>query len=78
MNFVAVAIVSAIFCWPPVQQKSRLLIGLNCIIPCLNNSSQIGNMPKLAKNETKFQISYLSHTSVIRKLISDQVFQKIG
>ena len=27
--------------WPPVQQKSRLLIGLNCIIFYLNNSSQI-------------------------------------
>ena len=40
MNFVAVAIVSAIS-WPPVQQKSRLLIGLNCILLCLNNSSQI-------------------------------------
>ena len=27
--------------WPPVQQKSRLLIALNCILLCLNNSSQI-------------------------------------
>ena len=27
--------------WPSVQQKSCLLIGLNCILFCLNNSSQI-------------------------------------
>ena len=25
--------------WPPVQQKSRLLIGLNCILLCLSNST---------------------------------------
>ena len=36
MNFVAVAIGG----WLPVQQKSRVLIGLNCILLCLNNSSQ--------------------------------------
>ena len=41
MNFVAVAIVSAIVFGQPVQQKSRLLIGLNCILLCLNNISQI-------------------------------------
>ena len=42
MNFVAVAIVSAIVLGqPPVQQNSRLLIGLNCILLCLSNSSQI-------------------------------------
>ena len=27
--------------WPPVQQNIRLLIGLNCILLCLNNNSQI-------------------------------------
>ena len=27
--------------WPPVQQKSRLLIGLNRILFCFNDSSQI-------------------------------------
>ena len=41
MDFVAVAIVSAIVLGYPVQQKSRILIGLNCILLCLNNSSQI-------------------------------------
>ena len=35
MNFVAVAIVSAIVL------KSRVLIGLNCVLLCLNDSSQI-------------------------------------
>ena len=41
MNFVAVAIVSVIVPWPPVQKKCGVLIGLNCILLCLNNSSQI-------------------------------------
>ena len=41
MNFVAAAIVSAIVPWPNVQQKCGVLIGLNCILLCLNNSSQI-------------------------------------
>ena len=50
MNFVAVAIVSAM---PPVQQKSRLLIGLNCILLCLSNSSQI------AKKATGLQMAKL-------------------
>ena len=27
--------------WPPVQQKSRLLIGLNVILVCFNSSNQI-------------------------------------
>ena len=31
-----------IYCsWPPVQQSSRLLIGLSRILLCLKNSSQI-------------------------------------
>ena len=38
--------------WSPVQQKSRLLIGLNCIPLCLNNSSQI------AKSEKPFVNSF--------------------
>ena len=38
MNLVAFAIVLAIV---PVQQKSRLLIGLNRILFCFDNSSQI-------------------------------------
>ena len=41
MNFVAAAIVSAIVPWPNVQQKCGVLIGLNRILLCLNNSSQI-------------------------------------
>ena len=41
MNFVAAAIVSAIVPWPNVQQKCGVLIGLNCILLCLNNSSQV-------------------------------------
>ena len=41
MNFVAVAIVSAIVLGHPFNKKSCLLIGLNCILLCLNNSSQI-------------------------------------
>ena len=41
MDFVAVAIVSAVVLGHPVQQKSRILIGINCILLCLNNSSQI-------------------------------------
>ena len=40
MDFVAVAIVSAIVLGHPLQ-KSRVLIGLNCILLFLNNSSQI-------------------------------------
>ena len=39
MNFVEVATVSAIVLGHP--QKSRLLTGLNCILFCLNDSSQI-------------------------------------
>ena len=47
MNFVAVAIVSAIvLAWPPVQQKSHLLICLNCLLHCVNNSSQIAKKYK--------------------------------
>ena len=41
MDFVAVAIVSAVVLGHPVLQKSRLLIGLNRILLCLNHSSQI-------------------------------------
>ena len=41
MNFVVAAIVSAVVPWPNVQQKCGVLIGLNCILLCLNNSSQI-------------------------------------
>ena len=41
MNFVAVAIVSAIVLGHPFKQKSHLFIGLNCILLCLNDSSQI-------------------------------------
>ena len=40
MNFVAVATVSAIVLGHPFN-KSHLLIGLNYILLCLNNSSQI-------------------------------------
>ena len=40
MNFVAVAVVSAIVFGHPFN-KSHVLIGLNCILLCLNNSSQI-------------------------------------
>ena len=40
MNFVVVAIVSAIVLGHPFN-KSRPLIGINCILLCLNNSSQI-------------------------------------
>ena len=32
MNFVAVTIVSAIQAWLPVEQKSRRLIGIYCIL----------------------------------------------
>ena len=41
MNFVVAAIVSGIVPWPNVQQKCGVLNGLNCILHCLNNSSQI-------------------------------------
>ena len=41
MDFVAVAIVSAIVLGHSVQQKGGILIGLNCVLLCLNNSSQI-------------------------------------
>ena len=42
MNLVAVAFVLAIVLGHPSnKQKSRLLIGLNCILFCFNNSSQI-------------------------------------
>ena len=41
MNFVVADIVSAVVPWPNVQQKCGVLIGLNCILLCLNNSSQI-------------------------------------
>ena len=41
INFVAAAIVSAIVPWPNVRQKCGVLIGLNCILLWLNNSSQI-------------------------------------
>ena len=44
MDFVAIAIVSAIVLGHPVQQKSCILIGLNCILLCLNNSSQIAKL----------------------------------
>ena len=44
MNFVAVAIVSAIVLGHPLN-KSRLLIGLNRILLCLNDSSQITKNP---------------------------------
>ena len=40
MNFVVVAIVSAIVLGHPFNKKSRVLIGLNSILLCLNNSSQ--------------------------------------
>ena len=46
MDFVAVAIVSAIVLGHPVKQKSRLLIGVNCILLCLNNSNQIAKWCK--------------------------------
>ena len=39
MNHVPVAIVFGYCSWPAIQQKSRLLIGLNRILLCLNNSS---------------------------------------
>ena len=41
MNLLAVAIVLAIVLGHPSKQKSRLLIGLNCILFCFNNSSQV-------------------------------------
>ena len=36
--------------WPPGQQNSRVLIGLNCILLCLNNSSQIAKKHVLYPN----------------------------
>ena len=43
MNFVGPHCFS--YCsWPPIQRKSRLLIGLNCILLCLNNNSQIAKL----------------------------------
>ena len=50
MDFVAVAIVSAIVLGHPVQQKSRILIGLNCILLCLNKSSQIAKKVRFSLN----------------------------
>ena len=41
MNFLVANIVSAVVPWPNVQQKCGVLIGLNCILLCLNNSSPI-------------------------------------
>ena len=49
MKFVAVAIVSAIVLG---QQKSRLLIGLNCILLCLNNSSQIAKAASFSQSHS--------------------------
>ena len=41
MDFVAVAIVSAIVLGHPFNKRVVFLIGLNCILFCLNNNSQI-------------------------------------
>ena len=41
MNFVAVVVVSAIVLGHPLN-KRVVFIGLNSILLCLNNSSQIG------------------------------------
>ena len=53
MDFVAVAIVSAIVLGHSVQQKRRILIGLNCILLCLNNSSQIAKINLNQRNTAK-------------------------
>ena len=47
--------------WPPIQLKSRLLIGLSYILLCLNNSSQItkllmDGMIKVNVNVTYFYL----------------------
>ena len=59
MDFVPVAIASAIVLGHPVQQKSRILIGLNCILLCLNNSSQITKMLQFL--ETPGRRTYLNY-----------------
>ena len=43
--------------WPPVQQKSRLLIGLNRVLFCFNNSSQITK--KFGKFSVRSPLSWL-------------------
>ena len=53
MDFVTVAIVSAIVLGYPIQQKSRILIGLNCIRLCLNTSSQIAKNRKVRQASSK-------------------------
>ena len=45
--------------WPPVQQKSRLLIGLKCILHCLNNSSQVAKSTLTLSHKKKDQCDYL-------------------
>ena len=40
--------------WSPVQQKSHFLIGLNCILLCLNNSSQIAK-----RNNEWFPVAFI-------------------
>ena len=45
MNFVAVAIVSAIVLGNPLNKRVVFWICLNCILFCLNNSSQIAKKP---------------------------------
>ena len=41
MNFVAVAIVSAIVLGHPFNKRVETLKGVNCVLLCLNNSSKI-------------------------------------
>ena len=60
MNFVTVANVSAVVLGHPFV-KSRLLIGLNCILFCLNNSSQIAKYPlinMLKRNATHSSLKF--------------------
>ena len=44
MNFVAVAIVPAVVLGHPFNKRVVFLIGLNCILLCLNNNSQIAKI----------------------------------
>ena len=52
--------------WPPAEQKSRLLIGLNCILHCLNNSIQIAKYSLFAQEWPKFHNFGIMHCNKIK------------
>ena len=53
--------------WPPIQQKNRLLIGLNCILLCLNNSGQIAKLLFVKRKIWKTKVAPAPHLKVSLK-----------